>query len=140
MVRTPAPAPAFRAGRGLACLGGFAACGAGLSALFVLTGASLPCPFLLATGWDCPLCGGTRLGAALLHGDVVAAFALNPLVWLGLVVLTVLGVLWTIEALGGPAARLPARAAMPLASVRPTDWLVLGGVVAAVFVVLRNLL
>jgi hypothetical protein len=139
-VSTPTPAPAFRAGRGLAYLGGFAACGAGLSALFALTGAGLPCPFLLATGWDCPLCGGTRLGAALLHGDVAAAFAFNPLVSLSLAVLTVLGVLWTIEVLGGPVVRLPARAAVPLASVRPSQWLVLGAVVAAVFVVSRNLL
>ena len=131
-MRTPAPAPAFRAGRGLACLAGFAGCGAGLSALFVLTGASLPCPFLLATGWDCPLCGGTRLGAALLHGDVLAAIAFNPLVSLGLVVLTGLGVLWTIEALGGPAVRLPRRAAMLLASVRPLQWLIAGAVVAAI--------
>jgi len=139
-VSTRRPARAFRASRGLGYLGGFAAGGVGLSALYALTGVGLPCPFRIATGWDCPLCGGTRLGTALLRGDVVAAFSYNPVVLVGLVVLTGLGVLWTVEALGGPAARLPARLSAPLARVSPTQWLVLGLALAAVFVVLRNLL
>lgn len=137
---TPRQAAAFRATRGLGYLAGLAAGGVGLSALYALTGVGLPCPFRIATGWECPLCGGTRLGTALLHGDVVAAFAYNPVVLVGLVVLSVLGVLWTVEALGGPAVRLPARLASPLARVHPTQWLVVGLVGAAAFVVLRNLL
>lgn len=28
----------------------------------------------------CPACGGTRAGLCLLHGDIAAAFAYNPLV------------------------------------------------------------
>jgi hypothetical protein len=139
-VSTPTPARPFRATRGVAGLGGIAGFGVGLSALYAVTGVGLPCPFRMATGWECPLCGGTRLGTALLHGDLVAAFAYNPVVLVGLVVLTALGVLWTIEALGGPAVRLPDRAASALARVRPTGWLALGLVGAAVFVVLRNLL
>ena len=137
---TPTPVPAFRATRGLTYLGGFAAYGVGLSALYALTGVGLPCPFRIATGWDCPLCGGTRLGTALLHGDLVAAFLANPVVLVGLVVLTVLGVLWTVEALGGPAVRLPARISAQLSRVRATSWLALGLAGAAVFVLLRNLL
>lgn len=136
---TPRPARAFRAARGLGYLGGFAAGGVSLSALYALTGVGLPCPFRIATGWDCPLCGGTRLGTALLHGDILAAFTYNPVVLVGLVVLAVLGVLWTVEALGGPAVRLPARLASPLGRVRPTQWLVLGLAGAAAFVLLRNL-
>ncbi|GAA1428770.1 hypothetical protein GCM10009616_09230 [Microlunatus lacustris] len=137
---TSRPGRAFRATRGLAYLGGFAVGGVGLSALYALTGVGLPCPFRMVTGWECPLCGGTRLGTALLHGDVVAAFSYNPVVLVGLVVLAVLGVLWTVEALGGPAARLPARLSVPLAQVRPTQWLIVGLAAAALFVVLRNLL
>jgi hypothetical protein len=29
-----------------------------------------PCAFKLATGWDCPGCGGTRMVWYLLHGDL----------------------------------------------------------------------
>jgi hypothetical protein len=137
-VSTPLPARSFRATRGLTYLGGFAASGLGLSALYAVTGVGLPCPFRMATGWECPLCGGTRLGTALLHGDLVAAFGYNPVVLVGLVVLTVLGVLWTVEALGGPAVRLPARVAARLSRVRPTRWLVLSLLAAALFVLLRN--
>ena len=137
---TPAPESTFRPARGLAYLGGLAGSGLALSALYAVTGLGLPCPFRMATGWDCPFCGGTRLGGALLRGDLVAAFLYNPVVLVGLVVLTVLGVLWTLEALGGPAVRLPARFAARVRRVHPTRWLVLGLVAAAAFVVLRNLL
>ncbi|GAA1830369.1 DUF2752 domain-containing protein [Microlunatus capsulatus] len=137
---TPSSAPTFRATRGLGYLAGTAVFGVGVSGVYAATGLGLPCPFLMATGWECPLCGGTRLGSALLHGDLVAAFLYNPVVLVGLVVVSVLGVLWTLEALGGPAVRLPARVATRVARVHPTRWLVLGLVAAAAFVVLRNLL
>ncbi len=39
------------------------------------------CPFAIATGHACPLCGGTRAAAALLDGDVAAAWTLHPLVF-----------------------------------------------------------
>ena len=120
-------------------LAGFATFGVGLSALYTTTGLGLPCPFRMATGRQCPLCGGTRLGSALLHGDLAAAFAANPLVLLGLAVLTVLGMLWTVEALGGPAVRLPQRTSATLRRVRPDHWLAVGLVVATAFVLLRNL-
>ncbi len=139
LVTTLPPVRAFRATTGLAYLGGLAASGVGLSVLYAVTGVGLPCPFRMATGWNCPLCGGTRLGAALLHGDVVTAFAYNPLVLTGLVVLSALGVLWTVESLGGPAVRLPPRPAALLARVGPTQWLLLGLAVAVIYVVLRNL-
>jgi hypothetical protein len=38
-----------------------------------------PCPLHALTGFQCPGCGGLRATHALLHGDVGAAFALNPL-------------------------------------------------------------
>jgi Protein of unknown function (DUF2752) len=38
------------------------------------------CPILALTGWECPGCGGTRAMYSLLHGDLEAAFRMNPLV------------------------------------------------------------
>ena len=84
----------------------FFAGGLALSGLYAATGRGLPCPFRAMTGWDCPLCGGTRMGAALLHGDVQSAFMLNPLALIGLLTLGVLGLLWVVEAAGGPALEL----------------------------------
>lgn len=133
------PKRPFRATRGLVCLGGFFGYGLALSALYATTGIGLPCPFRAITGWQCPLCGGTRLGRALLEGDVAAAFVDNPVVLVGLVVLTVLGALWTVEALGGPAVRLPRAWALRAQSVHPTQWLLLGLGGSVVFVLLRNL-
>ena len=37
------------------------------------------CPIHALTGYNCPGCGATRATHALLHGDVAAAFAFNPL-------------------------------------------------------------
>ncbi len=130
----------FRAGRALGWLAGFGAFGLGISALYATTGYGIGCPFRALTGWECPLCGGTRLGSALLHGDPAAAFAFNPLVFVGLIALAVLGVVWTIEAVGGPRIRPPDVVSARLRLVSPTGWLVLIGVVAASFTLLRNLL
>jgi hypothetical protein len=38
------------------------------------------CMFRHLTGWLCPGCGGLRATHQLLHGNVGAAFRLNPLV------------------------------------------------------------
>ena len=38
-----------------------------------------PCPLLYLTGWYCPGCGSLRAMHQLLHGDLRAAWALNPL-------------------------------------------------------------
>ena len=138
MTTLPAGRP-FRPATGLAYLSGLAASGVGLSVLYAATGAGLPCPFRMATGWDCPLCGGTRLGAALLQGDLVSAFSYNPLLLVSLVLLTGLGIVWTVEALGGPAVRLPRRSVAILARLQPAQWLALGLSAAAIYVVLRNL-
>lgn len=136
------PAPErrpFAAIGGLRWLAGYAAFGVAVSTLYATTGIGLPCPFRAVTGWECPFCGGTRLGSALLHGDVGAAFAYNPLVFVSLVVGVVVGLLWVIEALGGPPVRPPARWRAALRTVRPGVWWLLAGVLAAVYVVLRNL-
>jgi hypothetical protein len=130
----------FRAGRAAGYVGAFFAGGLALSALYATTGFGLPCPFRAITGWDCPLCGGTRMGSALLHGDVQAAFLYNPLALIGLLVLGLLGVLWAVEAAGGPAFRLPRSFATWLRRVRAGQWLALGLAIAVIYTIARNML
>ena len=50
----------------------------GKSALFPV------CPFRALTGFTCPGCGSTRGMHQLLHGNLLAAFELNPLLLLAL--------------------------------------------------------
>lgn len=130
----------FRPTAGLAALGGFFAYGLGVSALYASTGKGFPCPFRALTSWDCPLCGGTRLGRSLLELDVAAAFAYNPVVLVGLVVLGALGVLWTVEVLGGPAVRPPTALGHRLRRVHPTRWLAIVMAFAVAYTLFRNLI
>ena len=48
------------------------------------TGLFPVCLFRLVTGYTCPGCGSTRAMHQLLHGDVVAAFMLNPFLLLAI--------------------------------------------------------
>jgi hypothetical protein len=130
----------FRPQTGLKYLGGFVAYGLGLSALYATTGIGFPCPLRELTGWQCPFCGGTRMGSALLHLDISAAFAFNPVVLVGLVVLGVLGTVWAIEVAGGPALRLPRAISQPLRRVGRDRCLLIGLGGAVLYTVLRNLL
>jgi hypothetical protein len=51
---------------------------AATAAILVGTGVvRVPCLFRTALGIDCPMCGGTRMLGALMHGDVLAAADLN---------------------------------------------------------------
>ena len=43
-----------------------------------------PCPFYWLTGLWCPGCGSARGAHALLHGDIVGALDLNPLMVISL--------------------------------------------------------
>jgi hypothetical protein len=47
-----------------------------------------PCPLRYLTGWYCPGCGSLRAMHQLLHGNLSAAWALNPLTVLLLPFLT----------------------------------------------------
>lgn len=132
-------ATATPSNRRLAYLGGFFAGGLGLSALYATTGIGVGCPFRLATGWDCPFCGATRMGAALLHRDLALAWAYNPLVLVGLILLAVVGAAWAVERLGGPQLRLPQALSDRLRRVHPTRWLVVGLVVGVGYTLARNL-
>jgi hypothetical protein len=80
------------------------------------------------------------MGGALLHGDVQAAFGFNPLAFVGVAILCLLGALWTVEAAGGPSVRLPRRLAERLRTVSPMQWLLVGLFVAVIYTLARNLL
>jgi len=82
------------------------------------------CPFHAAAGLLCPGCGGTRAIAALLHGDLRAAWRWNPLV-AGLVPFALA---YAVE-----TARRKVWIALPRAV-----WITLA-VVTAAFGVMRNL-
>lgn len=131
------PGPAARSA--LPVTGGILVGGLTLSVLFATTGIGLPCPFRALTGWECPLCGGTRMGSALLHGDVGSAFAANPAALVAVAVLVLLSVLWVVELLGGPALRLPRPLADRLRRVPASVWLVVAAAAAVGYAVLRNL-
>jgi hypothetical protein len=88
--------------------GGIAAIAAGTVVLFCLDPVRCPiypvCPWHALTGWDCPGCGTLRAMHQLSHGNLAAAWRLNPLAvallpvgcWLGLreLVLQVFGKRW----------------------------------------------
>jgi hypothetical protein len=124
---------------GLAVVGGLFAGGLALSALFATTGIGVPCPFLALTGWQCPLCGGTRMGAALLNGDLAAAYAFNPLVLVALIGLGAVAVAWAVEFAGGPAVGPPRRVRRRLQRIPAVLWPLLAMLVAVGYTMLRNL-
>jgi len=88
-----------------------------------------PCPFHALTGFHCPGCGTLRALHQLLHGNLVAAFLLNPLAVLCLPFVAyalVSGIIRSVGGRGMPTVCLPA----------PAVWTLLGAIV--VFWVLRN--
>ncbi len=57
--------------------------GFGLAAIYQLSGSrhlGIPCLLHATTGLNCPFCGATRMAAALLRGDLDAAWHFNPVV------------------------------------------------------------
>lgn len=123
----------FTAAGALRAAGWFALVGVGLSAANALTGLGLPCPWRALTGTLCPLCGSTTMGTHLLRGDLAGAWTANPFVLVLLALGVVAVVAWTVEALGGPGLRPPARLRSP------TLWWTVVGAAALGFAVWRNL-
>jgi hypothetical protein len=75
------------------------------------------CPFRTLTGFRCPGCGTTRALHQLLHGNLLAAFELNPLLLLALPVVGILLILYTRSAITGrpmPQIVLPRKFAWAL--------------------------
>ena len=59
------------------------------------------CPFRALTGFNCPGCGTARGLHQLLHGNLLTAFELNPLLVLWLPVLIYFLVSYTTSAIAG---------------------------------------
>ncbi len=59
------------------------------------------CPFRALTGFRCPGCGSTRALHQLLHGNLLASFELNPLLFLTLPVVGLLLIIYTRCAITG---------------------------------------
>ncbi|MEV7020697.1 DUF2752 domain-containing protein [Kitasatospora sp. NPDC093558] len=88
------------------------------------------CPFLAATGWWCPGCGGLRCVHALAHGDLTAALHDNAVAVLLFAVLGVMWLRWAWAALTvGP---------VPGISLGARRWALIG-LLVLVFTVVRNL-
>lgn len=86
------------------------------------------CIFHATTGLLCPGCGSLRALHALLHGNIVTAFLLNPLLIGSLPLIAVLG-LRAVLSLAG----------MPLSPLRISGaWLWAGTALVILFGVLRN--
>ena len=132
-----------RAPQALWWLGGTAVFGITASALYATTGFGFPAPFRTLTGWDCPFCGGTRMGAALLHLDPIAAFWFNPAAFIALILATLAGGWLIVEwitgrrgQLAGAAQRLADRLHLPLSPTSVTIAVAAGLVAWTLF---RNL-
>ncbi len=111
----------------------FGAIGLSVSGIYAFSGYGIPCPWRSLTHTLCPFCGATTMGAALLHGDLGAAWRANQFVLVLLVGAAFAGVWWIVELLGGPRLRLPGRLA------DQQLWYVVLGGAAVVFAVVRNL-
>jgi hypothetical protein len=116
-------------------VGGFA-----LAGLYQLSGdrIGVPCILHATTGLNCPLCGSTRMAAALLRGDLDAAWHFNPVILvLGPLVGVAVGyqvLAWSLESLR--LVRLPRMSMSP----RVADWLIKGVIaLLVVYGVARNL-
>jgi hypothetical protein len=87
------------------------------------------CPFRAATGWDCPVCGGTRAIGNLVHLDLLAAVRDNLLV-------VVLSVVLVVRLLPGVrVGRTGDVLAARMASIPPPVWV---GLLVA-WTIFRNL-
>ncbi|OYO22034.1 hypothetical protein CGZ93_08920 [Enemella dayhoffiae] len=106
----------------------------------LLTGRGIPCPVLGLTGLQCPVCGATRMGVALLRGDLAAAWAYNPFMLLLGALLTLVWVWTGVRLLAGRSAALPGRFGRWVEARTPLQRLGLVVLPGLVWGVLRNLL
>lgn len=135
MTTTSPPAAAFSPRDALLKLASFGVVGGGIAGAHLVFGIGIPCPLLWLTGIQCPFCGSTRAAGALARGDLSLAWSFNALLVVGLVILGLLAIAWLVELAGGPALRPPAR----LRPFTQNRVYVVVGVIAAVFMLVRNL-
>lgn len=109
--------------------------GAGLAGLYSVSHLGIACPFLAITGWQCPLCGGTRMAVDLASGDVAAAWQHNAVALVAVATLLIAMVWWAGQAVG---LRRTSRWSAPHWLSQPHVYRVVV-VVAAVWTVTRNL-
>ncbi len=88
------------------------------------------CPFKLATGLDCPGCGGTRAAHDLMRGNLVGALDHNVLAVLAFPFILWGVFTWLTGAFGGPKLRTWSPS---------TRWTAVAVLVLLVFWVVRNL-
>lgn len=93
-------------------------------------GRHLACPILALTGFFCAGCGGQRAVHDLAHGDLVAAWGMNPLVVVAVPVALAAWTAWLRRRWRGTRRRAGGAASAVL------PWALLA--VAALFAVLRN--
>lgn len=132
-LRPPGPVePVDRRVLGLATVG---VGGLALAAVYQLSGGriGIPCLLKTTTGLDCPLCGSTRMAAALLRGDLDAAWHFNaPVLLIGPMIGVAVGyqlLAWSLERariLRLPRLRLSARSVDLLVKLAVAGMLLFG--------------
>ncbi|ACQ80473.1 conserved hypothetical protein [Beutenbergia cavernae DSM 12333] len=86
-------------------------------------GSYLSCPFLTLTGFACPGCGGLRAVHDLVHLDLAAAWAMNPLVVVFVPITIALWLVWLWRVARRRAAWQPGpRTIVGLAVLVVTFW------------------
>ena len=148
-VQTPVVVPRFQwrpsgpaepLNRRLLSVAGVGAAGLALAAAYQVSGGRVGVPCLLhaTTGLDCPLCGTTRMTAALMQGDLAAAWHFN-MVMVVVAPLAALLVGYQLAAYGLERAhvvRLP-RLRMSPAREKLLTYVLIAGLI--VFGVVRNI-
>lgn len=100
-----------------------------LAAVVDPTHGPILCPFRLATGLDCPLCGATRAVHSFATGHPLRALDHNLLIGIAIPIAIVALVVWLVAAMRGRAVRWP--------TVPRGAWITLALVVGG-FWILRN--
>ena len=113
---------------------GVVTCLAGVTVLRIFdpatSGVFPPCPVHYLTGWYCPGCGSLRAVHQLLHGNLSAAWAMNPLTVVLLPFLTYGLIAWVVAETSGK--QLP----QPFLSAA---WIRALGVAIILFGIARNI-
>ena len=106
----------------------------GLGTLYLTTGLGVPCPLHRLTGWWCPFCGGTRMAAALMKGNIAQAWNDNMVLMVVGFAIGVRTIGWIVELI-----RHPDRGTRWVPWAISRHWVAIFIVVSVVWTVVRNL-